>query len=358
MLDPSLVTVSQPVEKMEPRPRKVKTFLIFLSSLFILASLSAAVYLVKQNQETRKEAQTNWYTCAKLTSATGFTITNTGDLTRHVACIQKWGDSNDSRDDPKDGCKCPGIPEAGKCDLGHDIRWDKRLVKGQTETCAYSSPPPDCGVFQLDVIEEYPDNSGVWSAAVGDCWFVTNNCTGNWQDRCYPMTPTPTPTATTRPTPTPTPTHSPTPTPTHSPTPTPSPTPTGTTTPTPTPTGTVTPTPTGTTTPTITPTPTPPTTQISCKSLTGEPSLAQLLPGKTVNLTCTANTDNATVISYFEFRVSIDSGSSSNLTPTIAATKVSNTEYRGEKAYPIPNYGCYKIDCRACTSSKCSDWGQ
>jgi len=183
--------------------------------------------------------------------STGFYIKNTGSTPRHLACIEKRGQPGVSGDDSLDGCKCPGIPE-GKCDLGHNIRWDKRLAPGEEMMCAYSSPPPDCGVFQLDVIEEYPDGSGNWTGAVGNCWFVTNNCGGNWQQRCYPVTPIPTATVT------PTPTSTPTTTPTPSQTPTPTLTPTLTPTSTPTPTNTPTPEPTSTSTPTPTPTPTQP----------------------------------------------------------------------------------------------------
>ena len=187
---------------------------------------------------TKAKAQDSWWQCTPNPWSTGFTIKNTGSTTRHLACIEKRGQPGVSGDDALDGCKCPGIP-ADKCDLGHIIRWDTRLAPGEEMMCAYSSPPPDCGVFQLDVIEEYPDGSGNWSGAVGNCWFVTNNCQGNWQQRCYPATPTPTSTPT--PTASPTPTVSPTPTPTATLTPTSTPTPE----------------PTATSTPTATPTPTP-----------------------------------------------------------------------------------------------------
>lgn len=209
------------------------------------------------------QAEDPWWQCRPNPWNTGFYIKNNGSTTRHVACIEKRGIPGQQDDDTLDGCKCPGIPE-GKCDLGHTIRWDTRLAPGQEMMCAYSSPPPDCGVFQLDVIEEYPDGSGNWSGAVGNCWFTTNNCQGNWQQRCYPATPTPTATLTPTPTitSTPTPTSTATPTPTATATPTSTPTPTFTATPTPTeiptPTPTVTATPTATPTPESTATPTPP----------------------------------------------------------------------------------------------------
>lgn len=98
---------------------------------------------------------------------------------------------------------------------------------------------------------------------------------------------------------------------------------------------------------------------LQCLSLLGEPDLSGLSPGDEVALTCTASSDPTTPIDHFEFRVSSDSGTPAEL-PPVSATKT-NGEYEGATNYEIPDYACYKVECRACTSSdssQCTAWGQ
>lgn len=98
---------------------------------------------------------------------------------------------------------------------------------------------------------------------------------------------------------------------------------------------------------------------LSCLSLTGTPDPSGLSPGEEVALTCTASSDPTIPINHFEFRVSTDSGTPVTL-PTVPATKTDG-EYQGQTSYTLPDYGCYKVECRACTSSdssECTEWGQ
>jgi len=104
--------------------------------------------------------------------------------------------------------------------------------------------------------------------------------------------------------------------------------------------------------PTPTPTPTP---VLSCTDLTVTPAPTK---GQKIVLTCTG-TSVPDPINHFEFRVSVNGGTPNSL-PNASAVKVDNT-YKGEIEYTIPDYGCYKIECRACTSndsSKCTEWGK
>jgi len=121
----------------------------------------------------------------------------------------------------------------------------------------------------------------------------------------------------------------------------------------------VTPTPTPTATPTPTSTPTPTPGPLTCISLGGAPDPTGLSPGDEVTLTCTGSSDPTIPVHHFEFRVSSDSGTPVELDP-IDATKT-NGDYQGQRLYAIPDYGCYKVECRACTSSdssECTEWGQ
>jgi len=147
----------------------------------------------------------------------------------------------------------------------------------------------------------------------------------------------------------PTPTSTPTPIPTSTPTPTPTPTPI------PTPTSTPTPIPTATPTPTPTPMPEP----LICISLEGEPDPVTLQPPAEIILTCTGSSDPTIPIHHFEFRVQAEGEDWENL--GAASASLTGNEYQGQKNYTIPDYGCYKTECRACASSdssQCTDWGQ
>ena len=117
------------------------------------------------------------------------------------------------------------------------------------------------------------------------------------------------------------------------------------------------PTPTPTPTPTSTPTPTP-TQVLSCADLTSTPGPSGLSSKDKITLTC-KGTSKPKSMNHFEFRVSKDGGTPTNL-PSAPATKT-DSEYKGEITYTIPDYGCYKIECRACVSADsldCTVWGQ
>jgi len=102
-----------------------------------------------------------------------------------------------------------------------------------------------------------------------------------------------------------------------------------------------------------------PTEILTCASLEGEPDPSGLSPNEEVTLTCIGSSDPNEAIDHFDFRVSIDGG-----TPVeLGATPATGTdgEYQAQKSYAIPDYGCYKVECRACTSSdssECTEWGQ
>jgi len=118
-----------------------------------------------------------------------------------------------------------------------------------------------------------------------------------------------------------------------------------------------TPTPTPTPTPTSTPTPTP-TKVLVCVDLAGTPNPSGLSKGDKITLSCTG-TSTPDPINHFEFRVGIDGGTPAPL-PNASATKT-DSEYEGKIDYTIPDYGCYKVECRACVSadsSNCTVWGQ
>lgn len=105
--------------------------------------------------------------------------------------------------------------------------------------------------------------------------------------------------------------------------------------------------------PVLTPTPTP-TQVLTCTSLMG----VTVSPGDKTTLICKGRSDPQPM-NHFEFRVSIDGGTPTSL-PNASATKT-DSEYKGEINYTIPDYGCYKIECRACVSadsSGCTVWGQ
>jgi len=109
---------------------------------------------------------------------------------------------------------------------------------------------------------------------------------------------------------------------------------------------------------TPTPTPTPPPGLLTCTKLEGKPDPGSLSPGDEVTFACIAVSD-PDPINHFEFRVSTGSGTPVAL-PTVPATKTDG-EYEGETTYEIPDYACYKVECRACTSSdsaECTQWGQ
>lgn len=96
----------------------------------------------------------------------------------------------------------------------------------------------------------------------------------------------------------------------------------------------------------------------ACLSLAGSPAPDTRKSGERVTFTCNAR--SGTPVEHFEFRVSIDSGNPSSIGSAQAVT-VSEEVYKGNVNYTIPRYGCYKVECRACTSrdsSRCTTWGQ
>lgn len=122
--------------------------------------------------EPKIEGAGDWWQCQVLSSNTGVKVKNNGNVSRHLACIEKRGYNNR-------GCACPASSPV-RCDEGHYIRWDQWLAPGEEKECTFFSPPPDCGVFQVDVV----DVSQGGTSVVGNCYQVVNNCQGDWQARC------------------------------------------------------------------------------------------------------------------------------------------------------------------------------
>ena len=114
----------------------------------------------------------------------------------------------------------------------------------------------------------------------------------------------------------------------------------------------------------ITPTPTP-TPSLLCLDLTASPS-ASLIPthyhiigGNTVLFTCIGSSSSDNPINHFEFRVQINDGEWEKL--GTAPASPTDGKYQGQKLYTIPDYGCYKVECRTCVSadsSNCTVWEQ
>jgi len=104
---------------------------------------------------------------------------------------------------------------------------------------------------------------------------------------------------------------------------------------------------------------TPETAPPLCINLEGEPDPSSLEPNEEIALTCTGSGGLTTPVDHFEFRVGIDEETSTDL-GSVPATKTDG-EYQAQKNYTIPSYGCYKVECRACASSdssECTEWGQ
>lgn len=125
---------------------------------------------------------------------------------------------------------------------------------------------------------------------------------------------------------------------------------------TPTPVLTVTPLPTGTgtITPTFAPTSTPVPGVLSCVRLVATPAPDNKKPGDSLTFNCYAGKEVGVV--RFEFRVAVD-GNVPVALPTATPVLEGNL-YVGRVTYRIPSYGCYKVECRACSESKCTEWGQ
>lgn len=109
---------------------------------------------------------------------------------------------------------------------------------------------------------------------------------------------------------------------------------------------------------TATPTPTHPTATptpiqvpLVCVNLAPSPAVAQISKGDTITLKCTGTSSLTVPINHFEFRVTIGSSQ-----PTVLPSATN-----GQITYQLNNYGCYKFECRACTSTnstQCTAWGQ
>lgn len=104
---------------------------------------------------------------------------------------------------------------------------------------------------------------------------------------------------------------------------------------------------------------TPPSEVLDCTSLTSPSAPSLLSPGAVISLTC-EGTSGPNPIDHFEFRISIDEKEPIELASVEAEATLTNEEYQGEITYTIPDYACYKVECRACTSSdssECTQWG-
>jgi hypothetical protein len=121
--------------------------------------------------------------------------------------------------------------------------------------------------------------------------------------------------------------------------------------PTPTPKPTATPTPTPTNTPT--PTPTPPTL---CLDLTS-PAGPILEVGQEITLTCIGSSGVNNPVDHVEFQVQINGGTWIALGANIA-TPMPDGTYQGSINYTVPSTGVYRLECRVCTTSYCTQWGK
>lgn len=119
--------------------------------------------------------------------------------------------------------------------------------------------------------------------------------------------------------------------------------------------------------PVISPTPTPTPIPLTCIDLEGTPDPSTLSPGDEITLRCVGTSDPSLPVDHFEFRVTIDDGipidlgSAPSITRETTDTVEEYKEYSGYIKYTIPDYACYKFECRVCTSSDSSDctiWGQ
>lgn len=91
---------------------------------------------------------------------------------------------------------------------------------------------------------------------------------------------------------------------------------------------------------------------LSCSSLTSSPDATTRKLNDSINLTCAGAGQG---LNHFEFQKTIGTGTPVAL-PSVAASGTT-----GQINYKITEYGCYKIECRACTSadnSACTAWGK
>ncbi len=96
---------------------------------------------------------------------------------------------------------------------------------------------------------------------------------------------------------------------------------------------------------------------LACTDLGSSPTDLNL--GDEVSLICTGT--SGLPIDHFDFRVIYKGleGETTKELGSIEAIKIGN-QYRAvtEKTYTLRDYGCYTFECRACTSSRCTDWGK
>ena len=98
------------------------------------------------------------------------------------------------------------------------------------------------------------------------------------------------------------------------------------------------------------PTPTPTTPipgELVCSTLLGAPNPPAY--GDAVVLNCSGSPASVSQpIDHYDFQVKIDTGSWQNL----------GSSQNGTKSYTINQYGHYRFECRICTTSACTDWSE
>ena len=198
-----------------------KKIIPFLVLIFLGLSLSVAYILVKQSQETRRQAVPK--------EKTVICFGEKGDIYYGLLMLHKYPTVDQCQDCNNDECISRQVGDLVTCgktaeciDLG-SCRVDA------SGSCSFTATLPPCSIGQLDCLNKKyePDSPGtiIFGTKV-------SNCTGPCSEETTPTpTFTPTPTNTLTPSPTPTGTLTPTNTPTNTPTPTPTNTPTNTPTP-------------------------------------------------------------------------------------------------------------------------------
>jgi len=113
----------------------------------------------------------------------------------------------------------------------------------------------------------------------------------------------------------------------------------------------------GPTTPTATPTqPTGSPAPFSCLDLGGPENPEEFKAGDEIALTCIGSADKQIV--RFEFRFSQDNGATWQSLTDSGAEWISTNQWQGTVTYTIPDppYGCYRFECRPCLDNACTDW--
>ncbi len=346
-----------------PRSKKVKAIISSLIIFFILVTVPATVFLVRQRQEIRKKAYpppSGFCAGSGKSDDPGSGLPGPSDCngtwchtsTRNYCCWDQNG--NGSWDEGVDACStgqtqdvtCSGtcITFTGK--QGESVTFLK-YYSNQNVSCPYGPGSPSSETVTI------PNNNYSKCIPDGKCGQleVNNYCGVCKATGCGGAvdTPTPSPPAT--------------PTPTRPPTPTPTP-------------------PLGCW-DTCTPGTCPQKPQaLECQDVAGLRCVNPICPGESncecpllvcldltatstelvggdeVDFTCKGSSGVDQPVNHVEFRAQIDDGDWQSL--GTAPTTKTGAEYEGTISYIVPQTGSYQIECRVCTStddSACTSWG-